>query len=145
MKINRVCVIGGGLMGRQIALNTALYPYTVTLTDNNAKVLESVEEWKETYLAGRIAKGRMTEEQVAAAKSRFFLCADLAEALQDADLVIEAVVEREDVKRSLLKQVSDLVRPDTIIATNSSRMPSSLFQNEVSSSFPVLPISTPLK
>jgi len=132
MNINRVCVIGGGLMGRQIALNTAIYPYTVVLTDNNPQVLESVEAWKEDYLAGRIKKGRMTEEQVAGIKSRFSLCADLTEALQDADLVIEAIVEREDVKRNLLKQIDAVVRPDTIIATNSSRMPSSLFKDDVS-------------
>ena len=65
MEIKTVAVIGGGLMGRQIALNTAIYPYEVYLVDNNPAVLEAVRQWEEEYLAGRIAKGRMTEEQVA--------------------------------------------------------------------------------
>lgn len=131
MQIKKVCVIGGGLMGRQIALNTAIYDYEVTVFDANAAVLEAVAAWQKDYLAGRIAKGRMTEEQVAAINSRFAICETLEEALKDADLVIEAIVERKDIKSTVLKQVSDLVRPDTIIATNSSRMVSSLFVDVV--------------
>ena len=131
MQIKKVCVIGGGLMGRQIALNTAIYDYEVTLFDANSAVLEAVAVWQKDYLAGRIAKGRMTEEQVAGINSRFAICETLEEALKDADLVIEAIVERKDIKAAVLKQVSDLVRPDTIIATNSSRMVSSLFKDVV--------------
>lgn len=132
MNISKVTVIGGGLMGRQIALNTAIYPFEVTLTDSNPAVLEAVNQWQEEYLAGRIAKGRMTGEQVQGIKGRFHLVASLEEALQDADLVIEAIVEQESAKHTLLKQVSALVRPDTIIATNSSQMVSSLFKDDIS-------------
>jgi len=132
MKIQNVCVIGGGLMGRQIALNTAIYPFQVKLTDNNPSVTENVRTWADEYLAGRIAKGRMTEEQVAGIRSRFSVVDSMEEALAGADLVIEAIVEREDIKRELLHKVSELVRPDTIIATNSSRMCSSLFKDAVS-------------
>lgn len=131
MEIRKVCVIGGGAMGRQIALNTAIYPFEVTVFDANAACLEDLAAWKESYLAGRIAKGRMSEEQVAGIQSRFTICDTLEAAVKDADLVIEAIVEREDIKRSVLKQVSDLVRPDTLITTNSSRMVSSLFKNDV--------------
>ena len=132
MNIQKVCVIGGGLMGRQIALNTAIYPYNVTIFDANAAVLEDVKTWADNYLAGRIAKGRMSEEQVAGIRSRFTVCATLEEAVKDVDLVIEAIVEREDIKRSVFGQIDALVRPDTIIATNSSRMCSSLFADSVS-------------
>lgn len=132
MKIRKVCIIGGGLMGRQIALNTAIYPYDVTIFDTNPACLEDVAKWEAQYLAGRIAKGRMTEEQVAQIKKRFTICATLEEAVTDADLVIEAIIEREDIKRSLFKQIDTLVRPDTLIATNSSRMVSSLFKDDVS-------------
>lgn len=132
MQIKKVCVIGGGLMGRQIALHTSIYPYEVTLFDANPAVLEDVVKWENDYLAGRIAKGRMTEEQVAEIRSRFTICTTLEDAAKDADLVIEAIVERKDMKSAVLKQISDLVRPDTIIATNSSRMVSSMFVNDVS-------------
>ena len=131
MEIKRVCVIGGGLMGRQIALNTAIYPYDVTVFDANPTVTADVKTWADGYLAGRIAKGRMSEEQVVGIRSRFTVCETLEEAVKDADLVIEAIVERKDIKSSVLKQVSDLVRADTIIATNSSRMVSSMFADVV--------------
>ncbi len=132
MEIKKVCVIGGGLMGRQIALNTAIYPYEVALFDTVEAVREDVCKWEESYLAGRIAKGRMTAEQVEAIRGRFTVCATLEEALKDADLVIEAIVERRDIKSAVFRQVDALVRPDTIIATNSSRMVSSLFKDDVS-------------
>lgn len=131
MNIRTVAVIGGGLMGRQIALNTAIYPYEVYLVDSNPEVLQQVQDWKEEYLAGRIAKGRMTEEQVAEIKSRFHLVATLKEAVKDADLVIEAIVEREDAKKSLFKEICAIAREDAIIATNSSRMVSSIFVDVV--------------
>ena len=127
MNIKKVCVIGGGLMGRQIALNTAIYPFDVTIYDANPAVLEDVAKRKDEYLSGRIAKGRMTEEQVAAISSRFTVCLTMEEALKDADLVIEAIIENKEIKEAVFRQVSDLVRHDTIIATNSSRMASSLF------------------
>ena len=132
MQIKKVCIIGGGLMGRQIALNTAIYPFEVTVFDANPAVLEDLAKWEDNYLAGRIAKGRMTEEQVAQIRSRFTICATLEEALKDVDLVIEAIIERKDIKSAVFQQVSALVREDTIIATNSSRMASSMFVSDVS-------------
>ncbi len=131
MEIRTVAVIGGGAMGRQIALNTAIYPFEVYLTDNNSEVLTKVEEWKESYLAGRIAKGRMTQEQVDEIKSRFHIVPSMKEAVKDADLVIEVVVERQDVKEEIFKRLGELCRPDTILATNSSFMVSSLFKDLV--------------
>ena len=131
MEIRTVAVIGGGAMGRQIALNTAIYPFEVYLTDNNAEVLGKVEEWKESYLAGRVAKGRMTQEQVDEIKARFHLVPSMEEAVKDADLVIEVVVERQDVKETIFKRLGELCREDTILATNSSFMVSSLFKDLV--------------
>jgi len=132
MNIQKVCVIGGGLMGRQIALNTAIYPYEVTIYDANPAIVEDVAKWEDDYLAGRIAKGRMTQEQVDGIRSRFTICSTLEEACKDVDLVIEAIVERKDIKSMVFKQVDALVRPDTIIATISSRMVSSLFKDDIS-------------
>jgi 3-hydroxybutyryl-CoA dehydrogenase len=131
MEIKNVAVIGGGLMGRQIALNTAIYPYEVYLVDNNPTVLEAVRQWEEEYLAGRIAKGRMTEEQVAGIKSRFHVVESMEEAMKNADLVIEAVVEREDVKHAVLAEAARLAPKGAIIGTNSSRMVSSRFKQDV--------------
>ena len=127
MEIRNVGVIGGGLMGRQIALNAAIYGYEVKLTDNAPAVLDAVKAWAEDYLVGRVAKGRMTQEQVDAVKTRFFVVEGIKAAVSDADLVIEAVLEKEDVKRSVFTEVTKYVPANAIIATNSSRMPASKF------------------
>lgn len=131
MEIKKVAIIGGGLMGRQIGLNAAIYPYEVKLFDVIPEVREAVKKWEDEYLAGRIAKGRMDEEKVAGIKSRFAVVDTMEEAVKDADLVIEAVLERIDVKKTVLKQVSDIAREDAIIATNSSYMVSSTFKDDV--------------
>ncbi len=132
MNIKKVAVIGGGLMGRQIGLNTAIYPYEVRLFDVVPAVRENVAAWEDTYLAGRIAKGRMTEETVAGIRTRFSIAETMAEAVSGADLVIEAVVERKDVKKAVFREISALARKDAILATNSSYMVSSTFIDDVS-------------
>ena len=129
--MKKCAVIGGGAMGRQIALNTAIHGYEVTVCESFPAALASLESWKEEYLAGRIAKGRMTQEQVDEIKSRFCVTEDLAEACKDADIVIEAIIEDKQAKTELLGKVSKLVRPDTVIATNSSFMVSSTFKDVV--------------
>ncbi len=127
MEIKKIAVIGGGLMGRQIALCASINGFDATLYDLAPAVLENVESWKEEYLAGRIAKGRMTEQQVADTKARFHIEADLQTAVKDVDAVIECIIEVEEAKRSLIKQLDGLIGENTIIATNSSFMISSLF------------------
>ncbi len=125
--IKTVAVIGGGLMGRQIALNAAISGFKASVYDLKDEVCAAVEQWAEEYLAGRIAKGRMTAEQVAEVKARFTVERDFNKAVEGADCVIEAIVEVENIKRAVLKQISDAVPEDTIIATNSSVMVSSKF------------------
>ena len=127
MEIRNVAVIGGGLMGRQIALNAAIYGYRVKLTDSVPAVREAVEQWEQEYLAGRVAKNRMTQEQVDEVKARFAVVDSIQTAVSDADLVIEAVLEKEDVKKSVFTEVSKYAPANAIIATNSSRMASSRF------------------
>ena len=129
MEIKKVCVVGGGQMGRQIALCAAIYGYRVAVYDSFPGVPEKVEAWKEEYLAGRIAKGRMTEEQVNETKKRFFVTGDMKEAAADADLIIEAIIEVYEAKAKLFRELDEVIRPDAIVATNSSYMVSSLFKD----------------
>ncbi len=127
MQIQKVAVVGAGAMGRQIALNAAIYGYDTKLTDSYENVREDVKKWAEEYLAGRIAKGRMSAEKVAEIKTRFHVVDSTKEAVCDADLVIEAVIEREDVKQAVFREISEYVPEGAILTTNSSRMPSSKF------------------
>ena len=127
MEIKKLSVIGGGLMGRQIALCAAINGCDTFIYDLAPAVLENVAQWSEEYLAGRIAKGRMTEQQVAETKARFHIEADLQTAVKDVDAVIECIIEVEKVKYDLIQQLDSMIDSRTIIATNSSFMVSSLF------------------
>lgn len=127
MEIQKICVVGGGLMGRQIALNACIYGYEAVVYDRIPTVCDSVLEWAEGYLAKRLAKGRLTREQAAAVQSRFHVEKGLEAAVKGADCVIEAIVEVEEEKRALFKQLDALVGKNVILATNSSYMVSSRF------------------
>ncbi|MFZ5827793.1 MAG: 3-hydroxyacyl-CoA dehydrogenase family protein [Bacillota bacterium] len=123
--VKQVAVIGAGAMGRQIALNCALHGYPTTLTDAVPAVLESAARWKTEYLEGRVAKGRITRDEADAAAARLQIFPTLQEAAGGADLVIEAVIERLDVKRELFAELDRLTPPHAILATNSSTIVSS--------------------
>lgn len=125
-ELRRVCVVGAGLMGRQIALNAAHHGYDVRLWDAAPEQLRAAERWVDEYVAGRIEKGRWTKEEAAAARSHLSFAPTLAEAAKDADLAIEAVVEDIKVKRQVFAELDRLTPPRAILATNSSTFVSSL-------------------
>jgi len=130
-ELKKCTVIGGGAMGRQIGLNSAIHNYQVVVCETVPAVRENLRAWEDDYLAGRIAKGRMTEEQVADIKRRFTITDDLASACRDADIVIEAIIEDKQAKLDVLGQVGRLAPTTAVIATNSSYMVSSTFANVV--------------
>lgn len=123
--IKKVVVVGSGNMGRQIALNTARYGFTVVQNDISADALKAAQDWAANYLEGRIKKGKMTQEEVDAAKGRLTYEADLEAAVADADVVIEAALENLEVKKALFAQLDQLCPDRTILATNSSSIGSS--------------------
>lgn len=126
-KIEKVCVIGGGQMGKQIALNAAIHGFKVKITDAIPAVCEALQPWVAEYLTGRIAKGKMAEGDCKAALEHFSVTSSLADAAADADLVIEAIIENKEVKERLFKDLNTLAPKDAIIGTNSSFMVSSIF------------------
>ena len=127
MEIKKICVVGGGLMGRQIALCAAIHGFDATVYDLKPEVLEAVAEWHKDYMAGRIAKGRMTEQQVAETNARFHLEASLEKAVEGVDCVIECIVEIQEVKANFFRQLDQIIDENVIVCTNSSYMVSSLF------------------
>lgn len=127
MEIQKICVAGGGRMGRQIAMCAAIYGVEANVYDLVEAVLTDVEQWADEYLAGRVAKGRMTQEQVDAIRARFHTCKDLQQSVQGVDCIIECVIEKEDVKREFFKTVDQFIDENVILATNSSYMVSSKF------------------
>lgn len=127
MNINSIGVIGGGTMGRQIALNTAIYGIEARVYCRREAVRDEVTAWMEDYMTGRIKKGRLTEDEASAAKALFCATSDFEAAVKGVDCVIEAVSELEEVKRKTFQQISDAVDESVLIATNSSFMLSSMF------------------
>ncbi|MDR1765959.1 MAG: 3-hydroxyacyl-CoA dehydrogenase family protein [Lachnospiraceae bacterium] len=125
--IKKVCIVGGGQMGRQIGLGCAINGFDTYVTDTIPATVDAVAAWSATYLAERVAKGKMTAETQETAQSHFFPVKTLEEAAKGADLVIEAIIEEKTAKQELFKKLNGIVSKDTIIATNSSFMVSSMF------------------
>lgn len=125
LKINRICVVGAGNMGHQISLLCAIKGFKTYCTDIDENILNKAKEFSNTYLQSRIDKNRMTCEEVNKAKENIFFTTSLEEAAKDADLVIEAVTEKLKIKRNIFKKISEICKPDAILATNSSFIVSS--------------------
>ena len=111
----RIAVVGAGLMGHGIAQVFALAGHDITITDTFKPALDAA---KDRVLANLKDLG---EDQ--AALDRITPVADLADAVRDADYVVEAVLEDLDLKQSLFAEIEKHVRPDTILASNTSVIP----------------------
>ncbi len=131
MSIKTVVVIGAGAMGQQIAMNTAIsglpHDYKVILCDPFPSAVEKAKSWSADYLTGRVAKGRLTQEAVDEISANLTFTEDVDSAAAQADLVIEAIIEKLDIKRELFARISKLCKAETVLASNSSNMASSKF------------------
>lgn len=128
-EISTVVVVGAGAMGQQIAMNTVLngreQGYRVILYDSFPAALEKAKTWAQEYLAERVAKGRITQEEAEQVAERLTVTDDVDSSAAQADVIIEAVIENLEVKRELFQRISRLCRPDAILGTNSSNLVSS--------------------
>jgi 3-hydroxybutyryl-CoA dehydrogenase len=124
--MENVSVIGAGLMGSQIAMCAALAGFKVFLHDVDEDQLSNGQNQLFIQIEKYIAKGMLTLEQVEKAKQNLILETSLSEAVGQAELVIEAVVEDLTLKRELFQQLDKLTPPETILATNSSMIGSSM-------------------
>jgi len=115
-------VVGGGFMGSQIATQAALHGIEVRLQDVSAEQLEKSMTANRGHLQRRVDKGRLTPADLEAALARVRTTTDLAEAVGDAEVVIEAVVEDLDVKRQVFSELDELAPPEAVLASNSSTM-----------------------
>lgn len=123
--IEKICVVGAGNMGHQIALSAALAGYRVKCTDISREMLEKAGQFAVSYLAERVKKGRLSEEAAAAARRNISFTGVLRDAASDADLVIEAIVEKLEAKRAIFARMDEICPEHTILTTNSSYIVSS--------------------
>lgn len=118
-EIKSIGVIGAGQMGNGIAHVCALAGFEVVLEDVSMDRAKEALTVIERNMTKQAKKGKVGEDEVKAALGRITL-ADNLDAMKNADLVIEAATEKEDIKRSIFKELSPKLRDDALIATNTS-------------------------
>ncbi|MFQ6064163.1 MAG: 3-hydroxyacyl-CoA dehydrogenase family protein [Candidatus Bathyarchaeia archaeon] len=121
MEIKKVAVLGAGLMGHGIAQVAAqVAKYEVALRDVKQEFLDNGMNMIRGSLQKFLQKGVVSEKDLKATLGRIHPTLDLKEAVADAGLVIEAVPERIELKKSVLKEVDGVAKKDVIIASNTS-------------------------
>ena len=119
MTIQSVGVVGAGQMGSGITQVFAQAGFDVLLVDAERGVLEKALKTIDYYLSRQVARERISEAERQAASRRISAGVDFA-AFSACDLVIEAVTEDEKIKRVVFKQICPHLKPEAILATNTS-------------------------
>ena len=119
MAVEKIFVVGAGLMGSGIAQNAITCGYNVTLNDQNMAALERAKGNIEKMMRRDVEKGRMPAEECEAALARLTLD-DTIEGAKDADLVIEAIYENLQAKQAVFQKLEDVCPEHTIFASNTS-------------------------
>jgi 3-hydroxybutyryl-CoA dehydrogenase len=122
MEIRRVGVVGLGTMGAGIAQVCIQAGVETVGREVSADLGEAARARIEHYLGRGVEKGRLSEEDKAAALTRLHTTTELAD-LAGCDLVVEAIVEELEAKQELFRELDGIVGPDAVLATNTSALP----------------------
>ena len=122
MSIQNVAVLGAGIMGRGIAHVAALGGYNTVLQDTSREQLEKATNDIGAILEKGMAMGRVTDSEAVEARRRLRTVASLDDAARQADLVIEAVPERMDLKVEIFAQLDRVAPAHAILASNTSSL-----------------------
>lgn len=120
--MTRIAILGAGTMGHGIAQVAAACGYDVALSDVDEDALGTGMERLAANLAKGVEKGKMNEEDRASALARVAATTDLAEAVADADLVVEAAPERLDLKEQIFAAVDSAAPDGAVLASNTSSL-----------------------
>ncbi|MFH5798850.1 3-hydroxyacyl-CoA dehydrogenase family protein [Haladaptatus sp. CMAA 1911] len=118
----KVGVLGAGTMGHGIAQVTAMAGHDVTLRDIEREFVENGIESIEANLQGGVERDKVSEAEKTETLDRISGTTDLETAVGDADVVVEAVPEKMEIKRSTFEDVEEFVSDDAIIASNTSSL-----------------------
>jgi len=118
----RLAVVGAGSMGAQIAQQAALHGVEVRLQDRSLEQVRKAVESNRGHVMRRVEKGKLARAEAEDALSRVRTTTDLAEAVDGADFVIEAVFEDMALKRTVFAELDQAAPPDAVLASNSSTM-----------------------
>ena len=118
--MKKIVVIGGGTMGLDIAQVFATKGFDVVVRDISDEIIKNSEARLNKALDKRIAKGKLDEAGKKAITDKMTFTTDLNLAA-DADLVVEAAIENLDIKKSVFADLDKICKPETILASNTSR------------------------
>ena len=120
-----VGVIGGGQMGSQIAALAAMAGYETHVYDSDSENLKSKIKFTEDNLLNLIDKGRYEKSKLDNFKEHLHSSESIDETINKKSFVIEAVVERLDIKLEIFENISKKLDKNVVLATNSSFIPAS--------------------
>ncbi|MER0448308.1 3-hydroxyacyl-CoA dehydrogenase family protein [Streptomyces sp. NPDC006660] len=118
----KLAVIGAGLMGSGIAQVSAQAGWDVVLRDVTDEALTRGTDGIKASYDKFVSKGKLAAEDAEAALARITTTTDL-DAAADADIVVEAVFEKLEVKHEIFRTLDKIVRPETVLASNTSAIP----------------------
>ena len=123
--LQNVAIVGAGVQGSMLAFRCALYGKQVALVDVDRGVLERAGGKIAGWLEERVSRGELSGAEAEAVRARIVAHDALAEALADADIVIENVPEQLELKQAVWAQIDALAPAKTLLTTNSSSLRSS--------------------
>jgi len=122
MEIKKIAVLGAGLMGAGIAQVSAQAGIEVNLMDIEARFVDKGLATIEKNLKNLVTKGKMEAGEAEAIRGRVKGFLSVSEAAKDVDLVIEAIIEKMDLKKSLYGELDKIAGPSVIFASNTSAL-----------------------
>jgi len=122
MEVNKIAVIGAGLMGTGISYVSRASGYEVIMTDLDEDAIQRGLSRFNGYVESGIKRGKLSPEDGEKLVSKLTTTTNLSEAVSAVDLVIEAVFENMDVKKKLFKEMDGVAKPHTILASNTSSL-----------------------
>lgn len=115
-------MVGAGTMGHGIAQVAAMAGYQTSITDAREAALSAALERIRANLQGGVDRGKVTREAADGALRRITPVAQLEDAVRNADLVVEAIVEDLEAKRALFRRLDEVVGRECVLATNTSAL-----------------------
>ncbi len=122
MEVNKIAVIGAGLMGAGISYISRASGYDVIMTDLDDDAINRGLARLKGYVEAGVKRSKLSPEEGEKIVGQLVTTTNLTEAVSDVDLVIEAVFENMDVKKKLFKEMDGAAKPHTILASNTSSL-----------------------
>ena len=130
--VKNITVLGSGVMGHGIAQVSATAGYNVVLRDIKQEFLDKAMEKIKWSLDKMVSKEKISKEEGDSIYSRISPVVDLADAVKDAEMVIEVVPEIMDLKKQVYAELDKVAKPEVIFASNTSTLPITEIANTTS-------------